>query len=113
MDNPRRHPHARRASMFLESIERRDAGRHLEPGQLVMLWHHNPETTVRYTLLDLSGTGARVQSESLLPEGMTGVALSQQPGDVGVNRIAMVAWSRNIRNSDGQVTHSEAGIRFI
>ncbi len=113
MDSRSRRSQLRRASAFLESIERRDAGRHGNAGEIVLFWHHDPGTTCRYETIDVSGTGARVRTEAPLPEGMTGVALELQPGDVQLERAAMVVWSRGIRDTDGRTTHHEAGIRFI
>ena len=113
MDSPKHHQHVRRASAFLDSIERRDTGRHHSVGEVVMFWHHDPGHLCRYEALDVSGNGARLRTESLLPEGMTGVVLEFQPGDVQVGRAMMVIWSRSIRDTDGCTTHHEAGIRFI
>ena len=80
MDSPKDRQHVRRASAFLESIERRDTGRHHSVGEVVMFWHHDPGHLCRYEALDVSGNGARLRTESLLPEGMTGVVLEFQPG---------------------------------
>ena len=113
MDSRSRRSQLRRASAFLESIERRDSGRHGNTGEIVLFWHHDPGTTCRYETIDVSGTGARIRTEAPLPEGMTGVALELQPGDVQLERAAMVVWSRGIRDADGRTTHHEAGIRFI
>jgi hypothetical protein len=113
MDSPKRRTNVHRASAFLESIERRDSGRSEGTCELVMFWHHEPSVVCRYETLDVSGTGARVRTEAPLPDGMTGVVIELQPGDVHVERAAMVAWSRGIRESDGRTMHFEAGIRFL
>ncbi len=113
MDSRSRRSQLRRASAFLESIERRDSGRHGNTGEIVLFWHHDPGTNCRYETIDVSGTGARIRTDAPLPEGMTGVALELQPGDVQLERAAMVVWSRGIRDADGRTTHHEAGIRFI
>ena len=109
----RRSAKRRRASAFLESIERRDNGRSDGIGEIAVFWHHDPSTTCRYGTIDVSGTGARVRTESALPEGMTGVAMEIQPGDVALDRAVMVVWSRGIRDAEGRTSHFEAGIRFI
>ena len=103
----------RRASAFLEAIERRDNGRNQGAGELSVFWHHDPSCTCRYETLDVSGSGARVRTEGSLPEGMTGVAVEFQPGDVALDRAVMVVWSRGIRDADGRTSHFEAGIRFL
>jgi hypothetical protein len=54
-----------------------------------------------------------MRTDSSLPEGMTGVVLEFQPGDVQVGRATMVIWSRAIRDANGHTTHHEAGLRFI
>lgn len=109
----RRRQQLRRASSFLESIERRDNGRSANTGEIVLFWHHDPATVCRYDTLDVSGTGARIRTDASLPEGMTGVAVELQPGDVQIERTAMVVWSRGIRDAEGRTLHHEAGIRFI
>lgn len=113
MDSPKHRSSIRRASAFLESIERRDSGRCEGTCELVMFWHHEPSVLCRYETLDVSGTGARVRTDAPLPEGMTGVVLELQPGDIHIERAAMVVWSRAIRDPDGRALHHEAGIRFL
>ena len=113
MDSPKRRTSVRRDSAFLASIERRDSGRCEGTCRIVMFWHHDPSVTCLYDTLDVSGTGARVRTESPLPEGMTGVVMELQPGNVQVERPAMVVWSRAIRDGEGRTVHHEAGIRFL
>ncbi len=113
MDNPHQRSHVRRDSAFLDSIERRDMGRRSNLGEFVMFWHHDPADLCRYVTLDLSTTGARLRTEAPLPEGMTGVAMSARSCDEQIERTVMVVWSRSIRDSDGNTTHHEAGLRFI
>ena len=112
MDN-RHSAKRRRASAFLEAIERRDNGRSGGSGELSVFWHHDPSCTCRYETLDVSGSGARVRTEGSLPEGMTGVAVRYEPGAIEINRAIMVVWSRGIRDPDGRVGHHEAGIRYL
>ena len=109
----RRSAQRRRASAFLESVERRDNGRCGSIGEVVLFWHHDPGTTCRFETIDASGTGARIRTDTALPEGMTGVAVEFQPGDVALDRAVMVVWSRGIRDAEGRTSHFEAGIRFI
>jgi hypothetical protein len=44
---------------------------------------------------------------------MTGVAVRYEPGAIAIDRAIMVVWSRGIRDSEGRVSHNEAGIRYI
>jgi hypothetical protein len=44
---------------------------------------------------------------------MTGVAMTAKSSDEQIERTVMVVWSRSIRDSDGNTTHHEAGLRFI
>jgi hypothetical protein len=113
MDSPHQRPHVRHDSAFLESIERRDMGRHNNFGEFVMFWHHDPAELCRYITLDLSNTGARLRTNTPLPEGMTGVAMTARSCDEQIERIVMVVWSRSIRDADGNTSHHEAGLRFI
>jgi hypothetical protein len=113
MDSPHQRPHVRHDSAFLESIERRDMGRHNNFGEFVMFWHHDPAELCRYVTLDLSNTGARLRTSTPLPEGMTGVAMTARSCDEQIERTVMVVWSRSIRDIDGNTTHHEAGLRFI
>jgi hypothetical protein len=113
MDNPRHRPHVRLDSAFLESIDRRDMDRRNNLSEFVMFWHHDPADMCRYVTLDLSNTGARLRTSAPLPEGMTGVAMTAKSSDEQIERTVMVVWSRSIRDSDGNTTHHEAGLRFI
>ena len=111
MDSPKHRPSVRRASAFLESLERRDRGRTDEPRELRMFWHHDPSRVCRYVTIDVSTTGARLRTELPLPEGMTGVVMDLGDESVPFERVAMVVWSRSVR--DGDSSHHEAGIRFL
>ncbi len=93
--------------------ERRDCQRSQGPGEVLVMWHHDPLHDQRYSLLDLSEHGLRVRSSARLPEGMTGrVTLALDDG-TRFSRAAMVAWCRASRNDDGATTHFEAGIRLF
>ena len=113
MDNTPRRSSVRRASAFLEDIERRDTNRPGGFGEFMPSWHHDPSTVGAFEALDTSGSGARLRTDAPLPEGMTGVAVSFQPGNVAIDRAVMVVWSRGIRDAEGRVTHYEAGIRYL
>ena len=113
MDSHQRRSSVRRASAFLDAIERRDTNRRSGTGEILLFWHHDPSRIAAYEAIDTSGTGARLRTEAPLPEGMTGVAVGFRPGDVSIERTVMVVWSRAIRDGEGRVTHHEAGIRYL
>ena len=112
MDN-RHSAKRRRASAFLEAIERRDNGRNQGAGELSVFWHHDPSRVCCYETIDASSTGARLRTGSLLPEGMTGVAMDLADDGREYERVAMVVWSRTVRDAEGNASHHEAGIRFL
>jgi len=113
MDNHQRRSSVRRASAFLDAIERRDTNRRSGTGEILLFWHHDPSRVAAYEAIDTSGTGARLRTDAPLPEGMTGVAVCFRPGDVSIERTVMVVWSRAIRDGEGHVMHHEAGIRYL
>ncbi len=113
MDSPKRRSHLRPAGAFLESAERRDSGRAAHEGHLVVLWHHDPTRSCAYETNETSESGARIRSTCPLLDGMTGVAVCLNPGEVIIDRTVMVVWSRGIRDAAGRVTHHEAGLRFF
>lgn len=93
--------------------DRRDASRHPASGQLRVVWHHQHEMPQTYEVLDVSEDGARIELSCSIPEGMTGVAISLMPANLRIDRPAMVAWCRPVRDDRGILRHYEAGIRFI
>ena len=113
MDSAFNRPSVRRVGSFAESVDRRDNGRQAGIGEIVMFWHHDPSQVCRYCTLDMSESGARVRSEAEILEGLTGVVMELQPGDVQVERTAMVVWSRAIRDAEGHLSHHETGLRFL
>jgi hypothetical protein len=62
--------------------------------ELVILWHHDPETPVRYPVLDLGEGGARIQSGTPLLEDMSGTAVKLLPKGETINRMCTVSWIR-------------------
>ena len=93
-----------------QSGERRRAGREAAPRvELVMLWHHDTGTTIRYSVVDMNELGVRILTATPLMAGMTGTALKLLPAGKAVNRGCMVRWSR--RREDEPVY--EAGLRFL
>ncbi|MFO0961478.1 MAG: hypothetical protein U0625_01075 [Phycisphaerales bacterium] len=114
MDSPKRRTQVRHAGAFLESAERRAGGARVpHDGHIVVLWHHDPMRSCAYETSDTSESGARIRSTCPLLDGMTGVAVCLNPGEIVIDRTVMVVWSRGIRDADGRVTHHEAGLRFF
>jgi hypothetical protein len=49
------------------------------PVEIVLAWHHEPETPIRYHLQDAGDGGLRISSRHPLMQGMTGIALRLLP----------------------------------
>ncbi|MHC4414830.1 MAG: PilZ domain-containing protein [Planctomycetota bacterium] len=62
--------------------------------ELVVLWHHDMETAIRYPLVDLTGDGVRILTAAPLVEGMTGTAVHLLPKGNRINRPCTVCWVR-------------------
>lgn len=105
--------HLRPDPASLDTIERRMPVRTPHSGHLVLLWHHDPSRMCAYETLDTSESGARVRASCPLLEGMTGVAVCLNPGELTIDRTVMVVWCRGIRDANGRLTHHEAGLRFF
>ena len=89
--------------------ERRGSDRTDVQAEVVVARHFQPNQTVRYRSLDLSGTGMRIHSTTPLLEGMTGVLVSVLPEGRRLDRACMVVWSRHAATGQGH----EAGLRFF
>jgi c-di-GMP-binding flagellar brake protein YcgR len=79
--------------------DRRRSARTEVQAELVIMWHHDPDTPVRYPALDLSDGGARIQSATPLTEGMSGTAVKLLPTGQVINRMCTVSWSRRPETS--------------
>ena len=90
--------------------ERRSAERRVAtPNDLVILWHHDIETAIRYPLVDLNDGGVRILTATPLTEGMTGIAVNLLPTGKPINRPCTVCW---VRRRDEAKAY-EAGLRFL
>jgi hypothetical protein len=90
--------------------ERRGSPREdVSPAELVVLWHHDMETAIRYPLVDLNEEGVRILTAAPLVEGMTGTAVNLLPTGKPINRPCTVRWAR--RRDEAQAY--EAGLRFL
>ena len=90
------------------SDERRRSARTAVEAELVVLWHHDPQTAVRYPVLNLSDGGARIQSAAPLFKGMSGTAVKLLPTGRPISRMCTVSWTR-APDLDGSF---EIGLRF-
>jgi hypothetical protein len=77
-------------------------------GEMVVQWHHDPGTSVRYRILDLSDGGARVLSSIPMVKGLSGTAVRLLPIGTTLHRMCTVTWVRPSR-IDGVF---EIGLRF-
>ena len=102
----------RRATELALAEERRGGGRNMVSCTVAVTWHHEPHKSVNYDGLDLSESGLRISSPTILPEGMTGRAIFNA-GTISFNRAAVISWCRAIRDSDGRINHWEAGLRLL
>lgn len=90
--------------------ERRGSPREdASPAELVILWHHDMETAIRYPLVDLNELGVRILTAAPLSEGMTGTAVNLLPTGKPIKRPFTVRWAR--RRNEAQAY--EAGLRFL
>ena len=88
---------------------RRSARAPAPPTELVVLWHHDMETAIRYPLVDMTDDGGRILTATPLVEGMTGIAMNLLPQGKAINRPCSVRWVRPREQSRGY----EAGLRFM
>lgn len=102
----------RRAAEIALAEERRGGSRNPITCVVAVTWHHEPQKSAYYDGLDLSESGLRIQSPTILPEGMTGRAVFVISA-IAFNRPAVVSWCRAVRSSDGRIDHWEAGLRLL
>ena len=90
------------------SGERRRSGRTAVQAELVVRWHHDPDTPVRFPVLNIGDGGARILSATPLARGMSGTAVKLLPRGEAIHRMCTVCWSRP------QQDHGpfEIGLRF-
>ncbi len=70
--------------------DRRRSPRTVSHAELIMHWHHDPGTPVRYPILDVSDDGLRIQSATPLFRGMSGTAVKILPEGRTLNRMCTV-----------------------
>ncbi len=102
----------RRAAEQALADERRDNGRRPISCPVAIRWHHSPLITHSYEGLDLSESGLRIRSTTVLPEGMTGRAIFQA-GSIAFDQAAVITWCRGVRDESGRIDEWEAGLRLL
>ncbi|MHC4101328.1 MAG: PilZ domain-containing protein [Planctomycetota bacterium] len=88
--------------------ERRRAARTRVQAELVVRWHHDPDTPVRLPVLDIGEGGARILCATPLRKGTSGTAVKLLPRGETIHRMCTVLWSRP--QQDGGPF--EIGLRF-
>ena len=89
--------------------DRRRSDRLPFPGEVVVLWHHDPRTPVRYRIVDAGDGGLRIATSTPLPQGMTGMAIRVLPGGEPLERPIMVSWL----GQPGEHGLHEVGLRYF
>ncbi|MCE9619712.1 MAG: PilZ domain-containing protein [Planctomycetes bacterium] len=92
---------------------RRNQERAAATGEILVVWHHEPDQLRAYCTLDISEKGARISTSCFLSEGLTGLTLIHRPTGIRIDRPSMVAWCHPVRDAGGRLEHYEAGIRFF
>lgn len=94
------------------AYERRNSARRLvSESDLVVVWHHEGRTPVRYSVLDVSEGGARVLSSMPLVKGMSGSAVKLLPGGTAIMRPCQVSWMRPASAGGSKLAY-EVGLTF-
>jgi len=89
--------------------DRRGGDRLPFPAEVVVLWHYDLATSVRYRVMDVSDGGMRIRSSMPIMEGTTGMAVKLLPDGQALDRAVMVCWSRPV---DGESSY-DVGLHFI
>ena len=74
--------------------DRRRSPRAPLSADLVVRWHHDPDTPIRYRVLDVGDGGVRILSRIPLLRGMSGTAVKLLPDGESINRPCSVSWAR-------------------
>ncbi|MCH7798738.1 MAG: PilZ domain-containing protein [Planctomycetes bacterium] len=74
--------------------DRRQSPRTAQRAELVVRWHHAPDTPVRYRVLDVGDGGVRILSALPLLRGLSGTAITLLPKGEPINRPCSVSWAR-------------------
>lgn len=83
--------------------DRRESDRVPFPGELVILWHHDLSTPIRYRIVDAGDGGYRLRTSVPVLEGTTGMALQLLPDGEPLNQPVMVVWQRTLPDGDQEI----------
>ena len=72
--------------------ERRSEPRSPTDGEITVRWHLDPQTSMRYELVEFSDSGARIRCGMALPTGATCTVLKLLPEGRDIRQPAMVQW---------------------
>ena len=74
--------------------DRRRSDRVPFPAEIVLVWNHDFQTTMRYRVIDAGDSGYRIHSSLPLQDGMTGMVLRLLPGrGESMDQPVMVVWN--------------------
>ncbi len=74
--------------------DRRRSPRASFRAELIVRWHHDPDTPIRYRVLDVGNGGIRILSGLPLLRGLSGTAVKLLPDGESINRPFSVSWAR-------------------
>jgi hypothetical protein len=83
------------------SDDRRDSERTPAAGEIVLVWHHDAQTPLRFQLVDASDHGLCIRSSMPLRTGMTGTIIRVLPEGSVKNEPVIVAWCAAGVTSEG------------
>lgn len=90
--------------------DRRVSDRLPFPGELIVIWHHDLDTPIRYRVIDAGDGGYRLRSSIPVLEGTTGIARLFLPDGKPLNDSVMVVWTRAVNDGSGD---QEIGLRVF
>ena len=76
------------------SIDRRDGDRAPFPAEMTLRWLHDPETLIRFQILDVSDGGYRLRTRLPIRAGTTGIAVRLLPRGEPLEHAVVVVWMR-------------------
>ncbi len=88
--------------------ERRAVPRRQASSEVVVRWHFDPGSAVRYRVLDMTDDGLRLLTAAPLVAGMSGTAVSLLPRGSRIGRVCLVRWVRPLPEGG-----YEAGLRLL
>jgi hypothetical protein len=91
-----------RTSAGRAGTDRRESDRLPFPAEMIVVWNHDLDTTLRYQVIDAGDGGYRIRTSLPMLEGTTGMVLRMLPGrGRSLDQPVMVAWSRKADEAAG------------